>query len=69
MVIAIFVDRAYHWYTQGYNFPIRITPKEIPFPSYWSFGPFGLVSVHKYSTLNFGPFSTKLVGTVWAIKK
>ena len=28
MVIAIFVNRAYHQYTRGYNFPIRTTPKE-----------------------------------------
>ena len=31
MVIAIFVDRAYHQYTQGYNFPMRTTPKKISF--------------------------------------
>ena len=49
MVIAIFVNRAYHKYTWGYNFPIGTTPKK--------------------SSVNFGPFSTKLAGTVRAIKK
>ena len=28
MAIAIFVNRAYHKYTWGYNFPIRTTPKK-----------------------------------------
>ena len=37
MVIAIFVNRAYHQYAQGYNFPNRTTPKKFPFPSYRSF--------------------------------
>ena len=29
MVIAIFVNRAYHKYTRGYNFPIQTSPKKI----------------------------------------
>ena len=29
MVIAIFVNRAYHHYTRGYNFPIGTTPNKI----------------------------------------
>ena len=33
------------------------------------FGPFGPFHVRGISTLNFGPFSTKLGGTVGAIKK
>ena len=32
-------------------------------------GRFGIVSLHKYKYLYFGPISTKLVGTVRAIKK
>ena len=34
MVIAIFVNRAYHKYTRGYNFPIR-TPKNISVSEQW----------------------------------
>ena len=32
-------------------------------------GRFGIVSLHKYKYLYFGPISTKLGGTVQAIKK
>ena len=33
MVIAIFVNRAYHKYTRGYNFPFGPPPKKFLFPS------------------------------------
>ena len=51
MVIAIFVNRAYHQYAWGYNFPIRVTPKKMCVSELSGltpvFGRFGLVSVHK----------------------
>ena len=75
MVIAIFVNRAYHNYTQGYNFPIQTTPKKISIselgvifrgsPLFLAL--LGHSHVRGTSTLNFGPFSTKLGGTVQAI--
>ena len=75
MVIAIFVNRAYHKYTWGYNFPIRTTQKisisELGIIFRGS-SLFLAVSGHSHfrgiSTLNFGQFSTKLDGTVRAIK-
>ena len=77
MVIAIFVNRAYHKYTRGYNFPIRTTPKKISVSEQWVIfwgSPLflalsGYSHVRSISTLNFGPFSTKLGGNVRAIKK
>ena len=77
MVIRIFVNRAYHKYTWGYNFPIRTTPKKnfvsaqvVIFQGSPLFlAVLGLCHCRGISTLNFGPFSTKLGGTVWAIKK
>ena len=77
MVIAIFVNRAYHKYTRGYNFPIRITPKKISISelgvifrgSPLFLAVLGLCHDRGISTLNFGPISTKLGGTVRAIKK
>ena len=35
MVIVIFVNRAYHKYTRGYNFLIRTTPKKISISEQW----------------------------------
>ena len=35
--IAIFVNRTYHQYTRGYNFPIWTDPKKFPFRRYGSF--------------------------------
>ena len=75
MVIAIFVGRAYHKYTRGYNFPIWTTPPKKFIFEQWIFfqgSPlFFAVLGHSHfrgiSTLNFGPFSTKLDGTVRAI--
>ena len=77
MVIAIFVNRAYHKYTRGYNFPIRTTPKKNSVSElgviFWGSPLFlavlGLCHDRGISTLNFGPISTKLGGTVRAIKK
>ena len=77
IVIRIFVDSAYHQYTRGYNFPIRTTPKKISISELWVIfqgSPLFLtVSVLCHftiiSTLNFGPFSMKLGGNVWATKK
>ena len=54
MVIAIFVDRAYHQYAQGYNFSIWTTPpKKFRFQAMGHFlrltsvfGRFGLVLLH-----------------------
>ena len=76
MVIAIFVNRAYHQYGQGYNFPIPTTPKQISASEQWVnfrgsplfLAVWGLCQDRGISTLNFGPFSTKLGGTVRAIK-
>ena len=77
MVIAIFVNRAYHQYTRCYNFPIRTTPKKISVSKlgviFWGSPLFLAVFGHSHfrgaTTLNFGPISTKLGGTVRAIKK
>ena len=79
IVIAIFVNGAYHKYTRGYNFPIRTTPQKNSDPMLWVIfrgSPLFLaVSGHSpitnlyLCTLNFGPFSTKLGGTIRAIKK
>ena len=77
MVITIFVNRAYHKYTQGYNFPIGTTPNKISVSEQWVIFRgstlFLALSGHSHvrgiSTLNFGPFSTKLGGTVGIIKK
>ena len=55
MVVTIFVNRVYHQYAQGYNFPIWTTPKKFVLPSramgHFSgltpvFGRFGPVSLH-----------------------
>ena len=35
MLIAIFVNRAYHKYTRGYNFPIRTFPKKNSVSEQW----------------------------------
>ena len=77
LVIAIFVNLAYHQYARGYNFPIRTTPKKISVselgvifrgsPLFLALS--GHSHVRGISTLNFGPISTKLGGTVRAIKK
>ena len=77
MVIAIFVDRAYHQYTQGWNFPIRTTPKTISISELWVIfqgSPCFLaisacVTLLLLSTLNSLPSSTKLGGTVGVTKK
>ena len=77
MVIAIFVNRAYHKYTQGYNFPIQTPPKKISVSEQWVIfwgsplflAIWGHSPITSISTLNFGPFSMKLVGTVRAIKE
>ena len=75
-MIAIFVNGAYHKYTWGYNFPIGTTPKKISVSElgviFWGSPLFlavlGLCHDRGISTLNFGPISTKLDGTVWTIK-
>ena len=75
IVIAIFVNRAYHLYTRGYNFHIRCTPKKnsvselgvIFRGSPLFLAVLGLCHDRGISTLNFGPISTKLGGTVRAI--
>ena len=70
-----FVNRAYHWYTWGYNFLIRTTPKNFCFRgmvyfrgSPWFLAISGLCHFSILSTLDFGLWSTKLGGTVRAIK-
>ena len=75
-LIAIFINRAYHQYTQGHNFDIRTPPKKFRFRSIGHFrgSPrFLAFSGHSHSaivsTLNFGFSSTKLGGTVPAINK
>ena len=76
-MIAIFVDGTNDHYTRGYNFPIGTTPKKISVSELWvifQVSPWFLaISGHSHfaiiSTLNFGPSSRKLGGTVWAIKK
>ena len=55
-MIAIFVNRAYHQYTRGYNFAIRTTPQKKLVSQQWViffgltyvFGRLGLVSDHKF---------------------
>ena len=78
MVIAIFVNWAYHQNARGYSFPIQTTPKKISLSELWVIFQgtplFLAVLGHSHitiiiSTLNFGPSSTKLGGTVQAIKK
>ena len=77
IVIAIFVNGAYNNYTRGYNFPIRTTPPKNSVSKlgviFWSSPLFlallGHSQVRGISTLNFGPISTKLGGTVWTFKK
>ena len=77
MVIAIFVNLTYHQHAWGYNFPIRTTPKKNSISKlgviFRGSPPFLALSGHSHvrgiSTLNFGPFSTKLSGTVRTIKK
>ena len=74
---AIFVNGAYHQYTRGYNFPIGTTPKKISVselgvifggsPLFLAL--LGHSHVRGIPTLNFGPISAKLGGTVQAIKK
>ena len=69
--IAIFVNRAYHQYIRGYNFPIQIIPQKYSVSEVWViFWPIrsSTKSLLYVSTLNFGPWSTKLGGTVRAIK-
>ena len=71
VTILIFVNRAYDQYTRGYNFSIGTTPKKFPFPSYGSsrfLAILGQSPIAIISALNFGPWSTKLGGTVGAIK-
>ena len=76
MVITSFVNRAHHQYARGYNFPIRTTPKisvsELSV-IFWGSPLFLALLGHSHlrgiGTLNFGPISTKLGGTVRAIKK
>ena len=75
LVIAIFVDGANDHYTRGSNFPIGTTPKKISVSElgviFWGSPLFLAVFGHSHfrgaTTLNFGPISTKLRGTVWAI--
>ena len=77
MVIAIFVNRAYHQYTRGYNFPIRTTPQKNSVSElgvyFWGSPLFlavlGLCHDRGIGTLNFEPISTKLGGTIRVIKK
>ena len=67
----------YYYYTRGYNFPIGTTPKKISVSElgviFWGSPLFLAVFGHSHfrgaTTLNFGPISTKLGGTVRAIKK
>ena len=74
MVIAIFVNRAYHQYARDYNFPIWTIPKKISVSELWVIfwgsplflAVLGLCGIIGISTLNFGPFSTKLGETVRA---
>ena len=75
-MIAIFVDGANDHYTRGYNFPIGTTQKKISVSKlgviFRGSSLFLALSGHSHvrgiGTLNFGPLSTKLGGTVWAIK-
>ena len=73
----VFVNRAYHNYTRDYNFPFWTTMKKIsvsePRVTFWGSPLFlavlDLCHFRGISTLNFGPFSTKLGGTVQAVMK
>ena len=73
--IAISVNGANDHYTWGYNFPIRTTPKKNSVSElgviFWGsplfLAVFGHSHVRGATTLNFGPISTKLGGTVWAL--
>ena len=77
MLIAIFVNRAYHQYAWGYNFSIWTTPKKISVSELgviFRGSPLFLALLgHSHfrgiSTLNFGPLSTKIGGTVQAVMK
>ena len=77
LMIAIFVDGTNDHYTRGYNFPIGTTPQKISVSKlgviFRGSPPFLALSGHSHvrgiSTLNFGPFSTKLGGTVQAVMK
>ena len=77
IVIAIFVNGANNHYTRGYDFPIGTTPpKKFVFELgviFWGSPLFlallGNSHVRGIPTLNFGRISTKLGGTVRAIKK
>ena len=74
---SISVNRGYHKYTGGYHFPIWNTHKKNSIselgvifrgsPLFLAL--LGHSHVRGISTLNFGPISTKLGGTVRAIKK
>ena len=75
-MIAIFVNGANDHYTRGYNFPIGTTQKKSVFELgviFWgSRSPLflailGLCHDRGIATLNFGPISTKLGGTVWVL--
>ena len=76
-MIAIFVDGTNDHYTRGSNFPIGTTPKKFSVSElgviFWGSPLFLAVFGHSHfrgaTTLNFGPISTKLGGTVRAIKK
>ena len=76
-MITIFVNGAYNHYTQGYNFPIGTTPKKISVSElgviFWGSPLFLAIFGHSHfrgaTTLNFGPISTKLGGTVRVIRK
>ena len=73
----MFVDGTNDHYTRGDNFPIGTTPKKFSVselgvifwgsPLFLAF--FGHRHVRGATTLNFSPISTKLGGTVLAIKK
>merc|ERR1712004_172079 len=77
LMIAIFVDGTNDHYTRGYNFPIGTTPKKNPVSElgviFWGSPLFlavlGLCDDRGRGTFNFGPISTKLGGTLRAIKK
>ena len=68
---AIFVNREYHQYTRGYNFPILTTPNKFSvselYVIFWGSSQFLAISGYSHfaiiSTLNFEPLSTKLGGT------
>ena len=76
-VTAIFVDGTNDHYTRGSNFPIGTTPKKFSVSElgviFWGsplfLAVFGHWRVRRATTLNFGPISTKLGGTIRAIKK